>query len=99
MADAAAPILALRRHKIARPAATSQMPATKASMCRMQKIYAQRFDGLMRGIECTPDDIQNASENSAQAIEPNPNLHLLISHSRFARNQTRRRRMYSRFQS
>src|SRR5580698_7932641 len=38
------------------------------------------FDGLMRGIECTPGDIQNAGESSAQAIEPNSNFHLLISH-------------------
>jgi hypothetical protein len=32
----------------------------------------------MRGIECTPGDIQNAGESSAQAIEPN--FYLLISH-------------------
>src|SRR5580698_9990974 len=38
------------------------------------------FDGLMRAIECTPGDIQNAGESSAQAIEPNPNFHLLTSH-------------------
>jgi hypothetical protein len=34
----------------------------------------------MRGIECTPDDTQNTGESSAQAIEPNSNFHLLISH-------------------
>jgi hypothetical protein len=45
-----------------------------------RKILAQRFDGLMRGIECTPGDIQNAGESSAQAIEPNSSFHLLISH-------------------
>jgi hypothetical protein len=33
----------------------------------------------MRGIECTPGDIQNACESSAQAIKPNSNFHLLIS--------------------
>ena len=45
-----------------------------------RKIFAQRVDGLMRGIACTPGDIQNAGESSAQAIEPNSNFHLLISH-------------------
>jgi hypothetical protein len=34
----------------------------------------------MRGIECAPGDIQNAGENSAQAVEPNSNFHLSISH-------------------
>src|ERR1700722_3025803 len=41
------------------------------------KIYAQRGDGLVRGIECAPGDIQNASENGAQAIEPNSDFHQL----------------------
>ena len=45
-----------------------------------RKILAQGLDGLMRGIECTPGDIQNAGENGAQAIEPNSNFHLSISH-------------------
>src|ERR1700739_4255150 len=45
-----------------------------------RKILAQGLDGLMRGIECTPREIQSASESSAKAIEPNSNFHLLITH-------------------
>src|ERR1700734_3429721 len=45
-----------------------------------REVLAQGLDGLMRGVEITPGDTQNAGESSAHPIEPNSNLHLSISH-------------------
>src|SRR5271163_4160569 len=44
-----------------------------------REVFAQGLDGLMRGFEITPGDIQNAGESGCQAIEPNSNFHLSIS--------------------
>src|ERR1700728_4123027 len=49
-----------------------------------REVFTQGLDGLMRGVEITPGNTQNAGESGAQAIEPNSNFHVLISHESFS---------------
>src|SRR6516165_2044988 len=68
-------------------AGRDQPDARDAGQYLLTGNISQGFDRLMRGIEVTPCDIENAGESSAQAIEPDSCFHLFdLPLSRAARS-------------